>query len=303
MKRAQLLHNPHAGEKDFSRKELTRLIEAEGFECVYSSVKEDGWDKFKDDIDFLVVAGGDGTVRRAAKALVKRKVLDKQFPIALLPHGTANNVATTLNISGEVTDIISSWHEAKLKKFDVGKVYGLQDNIFFLEGFGFGIFPKLMKVMKKIEDELSEDRDEKIKTARAVLYDIVLSYKARKCRIIADDVDHTGKYILVEIMNTTSIGPNLGLSHSGDPGDGEFEIVLIPESHQKKFEDYLLNRINGKEDHYSFTTLKAKKIQVFWEGKDMHTDDEIVKIEKPTEVTIEVQPGVLEFLLTDEPES
>ena len=300
MKRAHLLHNPRAGEKDFSKKELTKLIEEEGFECTYSSVKKDGWDEFDDETDFLVVAGGDGTVRRAAKALVKRKILDKQFPIALLPHGTANNVATTLNISGEVSDIIRSWHKGIVKKFDIGKVLGLSEDVFFLEGFGFGIFPKLMKVMKKMEDQVSESREEKIKTARAVLYDVVLSYKARNCKIIADDVDHTGKYILVEIMNTTSIGPNLGLSNSGDPGDGEFEVVLIPETHQKKFEEFLLNRINDKEDNYSFTTLKAKKIQVFWDGKDMHTDDEIVKLDEPKEVNIEILPGTLEFLLTKE---
>lgn len=300
MKRAQLLHNPRAGEKDFSKKELMKLIEAEGFDCIYSSVKNDGWEKFDDETDFLIVAGGDGTVRRAAKALVKRKLLDKQFPIALLPHGTANNVATTLNISGDVSDIIRSWHKATPKKFDIGKVWGLSDEIFFLEGFGFGIFPKLMKVMKKIEDQLSENRDEKIKTARAVLYDVVLSYKARQCTIVADDVDHTGKYILVEVMNTKSIGPNLGLSHSGDPGDGEFELVLIAENYQKKFEEFLLNRINGKEDTYTFTTLKAKKIQIFWEGKDLHADDEIVKIEKPVEVNIEILPGILKFLVMED---
>ena len=299
MKRAQLLHNPRAGEKDFSKKELMKLIEAEGFEVAYSSVKKDGWDDFEDETDFLVVAGGDGTVRRAAKALVKRKVLDKQFPIALLPHGTANNIATTLNISGEVSEIIRSWHKARVKKFDIGKVLGFGEDVFFLEGFGFGIFPKLMKVMKKMEDQVSENRDEKIKTARAVLYDVVLSYEPRECKIIADDVDHSGKYILVEVMNTTSIGPNLGLSNSGDPGDGEFEVVLISEGHQKKFEEFLLNRINGKEDNYSFSTLKAKKIQISWEGKDVHADDEILKLDRATEITVEILPGILEFLVQE----
>jgi len=300
MKFAQLLHNPGAGEKDFSKAELIKIIEAEGFDVSYSSLKKDDWDDFNDDTDFIIVAGGDGTVRLAAKALVKRTILDKKFPIALLPHGTANNIAATLNITGDVSHIVNSWHKTKLKKFDIGKVLGLKKDIFFLEGFGFGIFPKLMKVMEKMEEELSDNRDDKIKIARAVLYDVVLSYKACQCTIIADDVDHSGKYILVEIMNTTSIGPNLGLSSSGDPGDGEFEVVLISESHQKKFEEFLLNRINGKEDDFSFSTLKAKKIQVSWEGKDVHADDEIVHVNKSTEISIEVHPGVLEFLVPGE---
>lgn len=299
MKRAQLLHNPGAGEKDFSKEELTKIIEAEGIGIKYSSVKKDGWDDFRDDIDFIIVAGGDGTVRRTAKALVKRRVIDKQFPIALLPHGTANNVATTLDISGEVIDIVRSWHKFKLKKFDIGKVRGLKEEVFFLEGFGFGIFPKLMKVMKKLEDELSDDRDEKIKTAREVLHDVVLAYEPRHCKVVADDVDYSGRYILVEVMNTTSIGPNLGLSGSGDPGDGVFEVVLISENDQRKFEKFLLNRINGKEDNYSFSKIKAKKIEISWEGKDVHADDELFKIDRATEVSVEILPGILQFMVPE----
>ena len=300
MKTANLLHNPKAGDKDFSKSELMKLIKNEGFKCTYSSLKMSNWDQFGDDTDFIVVAGGDGTVRSTVKALLNRTLLDKQFPIALLPHGTANNIAATLQISGELKDIIHSWKDSAIKKFDVGKVEGFSDILFFLEAFGFGIFPKLMKVMEKMEDDPAEDREDKIKIARALLYDVVISYKAQKCKIVADGVDHTGKYIMVEVMNIRSIGPNLELSKDSDPGDGEFEIVLIPEDHQKKFEEFLLNRINGKEDSYSFTTLKAKEIQILWEGKDVHTDDEAVPYTKPAEINITVQPGLIEFLVAGE---
>lgn len=296
MKRAQLLHNPRAGEKDFSKKELMDIIEKEGFECKYSSVKKEGWEVISDRMDFVIVAGGDGTVRRTAKALLKRRLLDKRFPIALLPHGTANNIATTLGIQGEISSIIQSWHTASLKGFDVGQTTGLPSEKFFLEGFGFGIFPKLMKVMDKMEDDAGENRDDKIKIARAVLYDIVLSYRPRECKIVADGVDHTGKYIMVEVMNTQSIGPNLELSMDSDPGDGEFEVVMIPENHQKKFEAFLLNRINGKEDHYTFMTIKAREIQIEWDGRDIHADDELVKIEKPVGVKINILPQLLTFM-------
>lgn len=298
MKRATLLHNPTAGEKDFSKSELMELIKKQGFEVTYASVKQDGWDDFSDKSDFLIVAGGDGTVRRAAKALVKRRLIDKQYPLALLPHGTANNIAATLGIEGKEKDIIKTWLESKRKKFDIGKVSGLEKNMFFLEAFGFGIFPRLIKVMDQMEDEIGKDVDEKLKAAQAVLYDVVLNYKPKKCRILADGSEHTGKYIMVEVINTKSIGPNLKLSN-GDPGDGEFEIVLIPDEHQSKFEQFLLNQINGGTDEFAFTTIKAKKIQIEWEdGKDIHIDDERLKLDKPLKITIEVLPGLLEFLVT-----
>jgi len=297
MKKATLLHNPTAGENDFSKTELLNTIKKEGFECDYVSVKNDGWDEFSNDTDFLIIAGGDGTVRRVAKALMKRKRLDKQFPIAVLPHGTANNIAGTLNVEGKVKDIVKTWHNGVLKKFDIGKIYGLREEMFFLEGFGCGIFPRLIKVMEKMKEEIGNSVEEKIKAARAVLYDIVLNYEAVNCKIIADDVEHSGKYIMVEIMNTRSIGPNLELVQSADPGDGELEIVLIPESHQKKFEEFLLSRINGEEEEYAFTVIKAKKIEFEWEGKDIHIDDERLNSDKLTKVTIEVQPGMMEFMV------
>lgn len=295
MKKAHLLHNPTAGEGEFSKSELIKAIEKEGFKCTYSSVKEKGWEKLDDKTDFLVVAGGDGTVRRVAKALMARKRLDKHYPLALLPHGTANNIATALLVKGNVRKLVKSWCDEVLKKFDIGKINGLDEDMFFLEGFGCGIFPRLIKEMGKLKEDPDDTAEEKIKTARSVLYKTVLDYKAKACKIIADDVEHVGKYIMVEVVNTKSIGPNLDLAVSADPGDGELEIVLIPEGHQKKFETFLLNRINGQDDDFSFTILKAKKIRIEWEGKDVHVDDERIKAGKSVHVDIEILPGALEF--------
>jgi diacylglycerol kinase (ATP) len=297
MKKAQLLHNPTAGEKDFSGEELIKLIEKEGYECKQASVKELGWDEFESETDFLICAGGDGTIRRIVKALMKRKRLDKQFPIAVLPHGTANNVAGTLGINGSVEDIVKSWHNWTLKKFDIGKVYGLKDDLFFLEGFGCGIFPRLMKAMERMGDEQGSSREERIKFARVALHEIVLKYEPVFCKIVADEVEHSGKYIMVEVMNTKAIGPNLELAPHGDPGDGEFDVVLIPESHQKKFEKFLLDRIEGGEGDFSFTIIKAKKLELTWNGKDVHADDERLKPDRELDVKIEILPGMIDFLV------
>lgn len=300
MKRTTLLHNPSAGDNDFSKKELVKLIKKAGFECNYASVKEEGWDTFEDETDFLIVAGGDGTVRRAAKALMKRKLLDKQFPLALLPHGTANNIATALQIEGHAKDIVPHWHHSHLQPFDIGKIHGLGEDLFFLEAFGYGIFPRLMKVMDKIEGEIGESVEEKLKAARVVLYDIVQNYEARPCTIVADGVEHSGNYIMVEVMNIRSLGPNLVLAADADPGDGLLDVVMVSESSRAKFESFLLGRINGKEDsEFSFTTVRAKKVKIMWEGKDVHADDERLKVEKPLEVEIEILPDMLQFMITD----
>src|SRR5688572_11098666 len=117
MKKAKVLHNPEAGEGETTRRELIKQIEAGGFKCSYSSTKQFRWENIEtDDIDFLILAGGDGTVRKVADELLDRKVTDKNLPLGLLPLGTANNIAKTLELSDSAAKIIDGWREGNVKK-------------------------------------------------------------------------------------------------------------------------------------------------------------------------------------------
>jgi diacylglycerol kinase (ATP) len=294
MKVAKLLHNPKAGHGKYTHKKLARLINQAGYDCSYSSTKKDGWDKIKQgESDMVVVAGGDGTVRKVA-----RVILDKNLPIALLPLGTANNIAKTLNISGKPEEVISSWSTGVLKPFDVGRIYGMKkESGFFLEGFGYGVFPRLMKEMKRKKDELPETPEENLKVALETLHDIVLKSKARYCKVSLDGTDHSGKFLLVEVMNTQSIGPNLNLTPVGDPSDGEFEVILVSERQREEFAAYIHNKLHGIEQPPIFNILKAKNLEIYWEGRLLHVDDEIVALKKSKDVRIKMQEGLLKFLV------
>lgn len=294
MKVAKLLHNPKAGEGEYTHKKLARLVNRAGYNCSYSSTKQEGWDKIKSSgTDMIVVAGGDGTVRKVA-----RVVLDKNIPLALLPLGTANNIAKTLGISGTPEEVIDGWESGSLKSFDVGRIYGLKKQSgFFLEGIGYGVFPRLMKEMKKKKDELPDSPEENLKVALETLHDIILSSKARYCKVSLDGADYSGKFLLVEVMNTQSIGPNLNLTPVGDPSDGEFEVILISERQRDEFAAYVHNKLHGIEQPPIFNILKAKNLEMYWEGKLLHVDDEIVQLKKSKDIRIKMQEGLLKFLV------
>lgn len=307
MKTAKVLHNPGAGDGENSEEDIMAAVAAEGYKCSYLSTKKKGWDR-KDwdrmeskDVDFVVVAGGDGTVRKIAHELLDRKLIEKKLPIALLPMGTANNIAKTLGIVGDPNDIIRSWKHHYLKKYDVGRIDGLKKHKFFIESFGYGVFPRLMKEMKKLEKSNFDTPEQKIKTALQVLYDIILNYKPKLCRLNIDGEDYTGRFMLVEIMNTSSIGPNLQLAPFADPGDETFNVVLITESQRKAFADYVKHKLEGKDIAPFFTALKAKKLQIYWEGTAMHVDDEHLLLDEPADISIEIHAGLLEFLVPAAP--
>lgn len=297
MKVAKLLHNPGAGDEGHSEEELIPVIEATGFECRYSSTKKNQWKDIENDVDLLIVGGGDGTIRKITKELLDRKMVEKSWPIVLLPLGTANNIAKTLGIAEDPKEIIARIPQASSVKYDVGILFNVKKAEFFLESLGFGIFPFLMMEMVKAGEEKIPTPDEKLTTALTLLHGIILSYEPRECSLIVDGVDHSGRYILAEVMNTRSIGPNLQLAPDADPSDGLFDIVVVPDSDKEKFADYVLSKLNNKNEDFHFQVIRGTKVNISWKGTHVHVDDEIIKMKESNEVVIEMKKGLLEFLV------
>lgn len=295
---ARLFHNPNAGHGEHTREELISLVEAAGFACEYSSTKTEGWEKIESlKTDLVVVAGGDGTVRKVAP-----HILGKEIPIGLFPLGTANNIGKTLGIVGDTERLAGSWSHGILKPYDVGKIGGLNGEgfLYFLEGMGYGVFPRLMEKMREREGHGEETPEENLRIALDMLHDIILSYKAKACTIEAEGITYSGKFLLVEIMNICSIGPNLNLDPTADPGDGEIEVVLVPEEQRDAFAGYVRNRIKGIDEPFLFNVFKAKKLSLSWEGKLVHIDDKNIQLKKPRKVSIDLQAGMLHFLVPEE---
>lgn len=299
MKAAKVVHNPKAGEKGLSKKELVEIIEAGGWECRYSSTKDKDWNEIHPETDFIIVAGGDGTVRKAVEQILERKVLDKKLPIALLPMGTANNIAKTLGIEGELTDIMKSWENKIIQQFDIGKIEGLKEP-FFLESLGAGVFPRLIKEMQAADKSAVANPTEEIKMAQQILHNIVLSYEAKYCKIEIDGAFHSGKFLMMQVMNTRSVGPNLLVAPDANPGDGQFEVILVPEEKRNELAGYVLALINGETPTFPVQPIQGTEISLEWDSTHLHVDDNIVKIEKSTPVKIHLQSGVLEFLVPQE---
>ena len=299
MQIVKLIHNPTAGDEEHTKEDLLKQIEKVGFECRYSSTKDESWKDIETDVDIIAIAGGDGTVRKVLKQLMKKKGKEVKPPIAVLPLGTANNIAKTFNLDRPTAEVIVSWKHPQIKKVDIGLIKNIPDVKFFFEGVGFGVFPYLMKEMKNAGEKYSSPQEE-LKGALKKLHSILASYKARQCNLTVDGTDHSGKFFMVEVMNIRSIGPNMMLAPGADPGDGEFEIVLVPEAHKEKFSEFVLQDLIGGEDTYHFHTLKGKEISIQWDGVRVHADDQMLKLPKEAPINIVLKPGVFEFIVMDD---
>src|SRR5690606_9599666 len=86
------------------------------------------------EIDRVVVAGGDGTINSVVQPL-----LQLRKPLGLLPLGTANDLARTLDIPSDLGAAAAVVVAGRTKRIDVGVVNGC----YFLNAAGIGFSTKL----------------------------------------------------------------------------------------------------------------------------------------------------------------
>lgn len=71
----------------------------------------------RDRVDMVVIGGGDGTMNAAAAGLV-----ETGLPLAVIPLGTANDLARTLGIPDDLDGAIAVVRAGRLRAIDVGQV-------------------------------------------------------------------------------------------------------------------------------------------------------------------------------------
>lgn len=290
----QLLHNPGAGEQDHSRDHIVSLLSEEGWDCRYFSSKEEF--TIEKDVKLFIVAGGDGTVRKAAEKMVK---MEHPPLLAVLPMGTANNIANTLGFGDDnIDDIIRSWTspEVKVQVVDTGWLKNGKTEYFFLEGVGMGLFPDLIIKMQKEEKRKELTGKESLSFALQKLYELSRNPSGHYCELMVDGQTWSGDYSMIEILNMKRIGPGLELAPSADLNDGLLDIMLLPEKDSRNMETYLQNKINAGRDVFSFPVIRGKEIEVKWQGEHIHIDDQLIDIKKGAVLNISIKKDSLSFI-------
>jgi diacylglycerol kinase family enzyme len=268
--RITLIHNPSAGRQGAGEAAaLRRLLRDCGHEVRYQSAKDERWKAaLEKAADLVMVAGGDGTVARVARRMVGRGV-----PLALLPSGTANNIARSLGLVArpfvELVRRPESWRRMRL---DVGVAAGPWGERHFLEGVGAGLFADL----------LATPASEALKTRKAPVESGLqrLRQVAERCEPIEiaarlDGRDISGTYLLLEALNLPYVGPNLHLAAESRPGDGQLDVVLVRESERERLVHYLAHWQENRERLAVLPTARGRRLELEWTGFALHIDDRL----------------------------
>jgi diacylglycerol kinase (ATP) len=300
--RVTLIHNPGAGSQDKrDARKLQKLLERAGHKVRYQSSKDEHWKRaLKKPAELIVVAGGDGTVGRVIRRMVGRGI-----PVALLPSGTANNIARSFGLlERPFEDLVRGWDSARRVKLDVGVAKGPWGERYFIEGVGAGLFANLLARPRK--NAKRGKPESVIDGALRRLQDMTVHCESVEVAAVLDGKDISGRYILFEAINLRYVGPNMFLAPEGKPGDGQLDVVLVTEDERARLLEYLNRWQDNRERLAVLPTRRGRRLQIEWTGFELHVDDKLLpkKHADPDEiggiVEARIQTEAVEFLVPDD---
>ncbi|RAZ69416.1 diacylglycerol/lipid kinase family protein [Planococcus maitriensis] len=238
--------------------------------------------------DALFIAGGDGTVHLAARAL---STIDDPPPLGILPSGTCNDFARTMNIPLYLDEAAISLSQGKLQQVDTATIN--EGTFLNFAGIGlitnasFNIDPDLKERYGKLSYFMSA-----MQTMRqAEPFDVSLSI---------DGQAYEEEAVLVLVMNGKSIGTHLFPMQSIDPADGLLDIFIIQSSSFAAIREWFsLSKPDlPAEGLEHIIHLQGREIDIHTDAPmDIDTDGEVYM---KTPASIRVQPGKLNLLVPDE---
>jgi diacylglycerol kinase family enzyme len=278
-----LFHNEEAGDGS-SDDEIKALLTRHGHRVVQVVSDDCSVEQILEThADLVVAAGGDGTVATAARVLAGGKL-----PLAILPLGTANNIAKSLGYEAPLDALVDAWTQLEPRKLDLGVAHGQWGKRVFIESVGAGLIPSGIAAAKAQEDGGTAKPEDAVQMFR----DALARLAPQPSTITIDGEAVTSEFLLVEVMNIPSIGPNLVLSDRADPGDGLFSVVVATEADRDALDAYLLHRSEGGSDALSLPYRHARLVE-FHNGTLVHVDDRLLHTKLPQTVAMAVSPAAL----------
>jgi diacylglycerol kinase family enzyme len=260
---ATLFHNPSAGHKA-DKESILAAMKLANFEVRYVSVKSDNLDQaLEKKTDLIVIAGGDGTI-----AEILGKLPNRSVPVALLPLGTANNIARSLGISGTPQELVETWKIEVTHALDIGFVKGSWGTSHFVEGFGVGLFAEFLKSADKREKARGADN---LRKGRVLLEKALKKAKPIELSILVDGKSVNGEFFGVEVMNIPFTGPGLPLAVKAHVGDGLLDLVCFEADKRRELGKWLQSPLDQSPP---VTTRRGKMIELTWADVPNRLDDE-----------------------------
>ncbi|MGV3025693.1 YegS/Rv2252/BmrU family lipid kinase [Clostridium thermobutyricum] len=222
MKKVRFIYNPYSGEGVILQK-LDKVIEihqkAGYIICPYRIERgqniEDAFDLIDKHYEYILVAGGDGTVDSVVNIMMKKNI---NLPLGILPVGTANDFGKLLDIPADVEEackrIVST---VEPRSIDIGKI----NDKYFVNVASTGLFTD---VSQKVDINLKNTLGKLAYYLKGI--DEIKNFRKLKVKLTSNEYNYEGYMYLMLMFNGKTAG-NLNIASRSDVEDGKLDIVLF----------------------------------------------------------------------------
>jgi diacylglycerol kinase (ATP) len=273
--RVALVHNVTAGGHEYESDDLVGLLRDEGHDVAeFGKRKLDVAHAIATRPDLLAVAGGDGTVAKAAVAL-----RDSAIPLFVLPTGTANNIARSLGVAGTVPEIIGALPSAQPLRLDIGHVSAPWGEKAFVEAAGVGFMGAMLRSgrsvrarVRRFVKTVGRPMEKRLQGGARGFARYIRHHAPQYHEVRADGEDLSGEYLAVEAMNIREIGPRLVLAPQARPGDGLLDLVLVRPEDRADLVEYLAS-LGASQEFPPVVSRRVVRAELSWSSTGGHVDD------------------------------
>ena len=235
-------------------------------------------------VDLVIGAGGDGTIRYVADGLAHTGI-----PLGLVPAGTGNLLARNLDLPLEEIDAIDVALDGQLRVVDLVRIT-VDDRPpeHFAVMAGIGVDAMMM-------DETDEDLKDKVGSAAYFVAAAKALGRLPVRMTVQLDTNRALRRhaMLCVIGNVGTLRGNLTLIPGASPDDGLLDLYIASPRrfrHWVKLALRLITRRAKKDDQVDQHT--GKRVRIVINGKDNYQLDGDV-VGESTTLTAEIQPGAL----------
>jgi YegS/Rv2252/BmrU family lipid kinase len=241
----------------------------------------------KEGAELLFVWGGDGMVQRCVDAVAGLGV-----PVAVVPAGTANLLASNLGIPEDLQEAVRIGFDGRRRSIDLGVING--ERFAVMAGAGFDA----MMIR-------AADRGMKAKLGQAAyVWTGLRSIKAAQAdaRVRIDGADwFEGRTSCVLVGNVGTVTGGLRAFEAAEPDDGWLEVGVVTAKGAVQWARTFGRAVVGNAARSPFVrTTRAKSIDVRFDHPVVY---ELDGGDRPAvkHLEITVEPGAIEICVPDSP--
>ncbi len=294
--RAKLIANPGSGTSTDRGKlleEVTRYLKDMGVkvDVVIAKPKEKAIPiarkAVKDGYKMIIAMGGDDTIEAIIRGMAGSKT-----KLAMIPVGTANNLAKSLGIPEDVKaacELIASGHVRKLDMGEVKMKKGKKLPFFELVivGIGAAIYTDALHVHKGKRP---------IESLKGAIHTVLTHETKPKITVQMDGESNvTVETMLAIVSNVPLIGPNMLVDPDASMEDGLLDVSLYPNFSKAELLAYTTRTLNeGNAENGKIQRYRVRKVKIKTKPQlDVMADGVMLGKGK---VKVKVLPGALRVI-------